>query len=122
MSHELDFLPEKYQKQVAAQLHAHNPRRKISNPKSERHQAAALDEAVGDQAACDSRPIVRFTLHRVKPLDPDNAAGSCKDLLDGLRHAGLIPGDEAWRIRFETEQEKVAHYTDEKTVIEIITP
>jgi hypothetical protein len=66
-----------------------------------------------------SRVTVRFVGFRVRPLDPDNFAGGCKDLLDGLRHAALIPGDEPWLIKFETRQEKVAHRGEEKTVIEI---
>lgn len=44
-----------------------------------------------------------------------------KEIFDGLRHAGLISGDEAWRIDFQTRQEKVAHRWQEKTVIELET-
>jgi hypothetical protein len=55
-------------------------------------------------------------------FDPDNFAGSCKDLLDGCRHAGLIPGDEPWRIIYETAQEQVKSYAQERTLIEIKTP
>ena len=63
--------------------------------------------------------MVSFTGYRVRPLDADNFAGGCKDLLDGLRHAGLIPGD-AWReIRLETSQVKVTAYREEFTDIEI---
>ena len=69
-----------------------------------------------------ARVVVRFTGYRVKPLDPDNFAGSVKDLLDGLRHASLIKGDEWWRIKLETDQVKVAHFTDECTHIEIEYP
>jgi len=68
------------------------------------------------------RVIVRFIGFRVRPLDPDNFAGGCKDLLDGLRHSGLIPGDEPWKIDFQTRQEKVKTYAEEKTVIEIQYP
>jgi hypothetical protein len=42
-------------------------------------------------------------------------------LLDGCRHAGLIPGDEPWRIIYETAQEKVKSYAQERTLIEIET-
>jgi hypothetical protein len=62
---------------------------------------------------------VRFTGFRVKPLDPDNFAASCKDLLDGLRHARLLPSDDPWTITFETIQEKVSHYKQECTIIEL---
>ena len=93
----------------------------IPNTQPERDEAPALGRPIQGEASRIPRIIVRFAGYRVKPLDPDNYAGSVKDLLDGLRHAGLIPGDEPWRITLETEQEKVAHYADEKTVIEITT-
>jgi len=92
----------------------------VPNAQPERHQAPALGRPVQGKEESLRRTTVRFTFHRVRPLDPDNAAGSCKDLLDGLRHAALIPGDEPWRIRLETEQEKVQSYKQEKTVIEVI--
>jgi len=87
-------------------------------------QTPTLDEAVQGEEKGFRRTCVRFTLHRVKYLDPDNAAGSVKDLLDGLRHAGLLSGDEWYRLKLEIDQEKVAHYAEEKTVITImdITP
>lgn len=95
---------------------------RIPNPVTERDQAPALGGANEGKAARDERAVVRFEGYRVRPLDPDNFAGSVKDLLDGLRHAGLIPGDEPWRIRLETEQFKVGSFNQEKTVIEIVTP
>ena len=93
--------------------------RKISNAKPEQNQAAALGGAIQREAKGVQRTIVRFVGHRVRPLDPDNFAGSVKDLLDGLRHANLISGDDPWRIKLETEQVKVNHYDEERTEIEI---
>jgi hypothetical protein len=92
---------------------------KIPNPEPQRHQAPALGKAVPREATGLRRTLVRFTGYRVRPLDPDNFAGSVKDLLDGLRHAGILQGDEPWRIKLETEQEKVGKYSEEKTIIEI---
>ena len=66
------------------------------------------------------RTLVRFIGYRVRPLDPDNFAGSVKDVLDGLRHAGLIPGDEPWKIRLATEQVRVGKFSEERTEIEIV--
>jgi hypothetical protein len=86
---------------------------------AQRYEAPALDGANEGKTNCVHRIRVRFTGFRARPLDPDNFAGSCKDLLDGLRHAGLILGDEPWRIIFETAQEKVKSYAEEKTLIEI---
>jgi hypothetical protein len=100
------------------QLEAYTSRQ-LSHAQSERNQAPALGGAVQRETQSVQRIVVRFTGHRVKPLDPDNFAGSCKDLLDGLRHAGIISGDEPWRIKLETEQVRVPHYKEEKTVIEI---
>lgn len=68
------------------------------------------------------RVRVRFTGYRVRPLDPDNFAASCKDGLDFLRHSHLIEGDEPWRIILETEQVKVRSFKEEKTVIEVEMP
>lgn len=68
------------------------------------------------------RVEVRFTLFRVRCLDPDNAAASTKNLLDGLRHAGLLSEDNPWTIRLQVEQEKVKSFDQEKTEIEINYP
>jgi hypothetical protein len=68
------------------------------------------------------RVRIKFTGHRVKPLDPDNFAGSVKDCLDFLHRSGIIEGDEPWKIILETDQKKVKHYEEEKTEIEIQYP
>ena len=91
----------------------------VPHTKPQCHKTPALVSPVPGEAKSISRPRVCFTLHRVKLLDPDNAAGSVKDLLDGLRHAALIRGDEWHAIKLEVEQEKVDHYSQEKTVITI---
>ncbi len=93
-----------------------------SRPKPERNQAPALGQAKKREVCGMVRPVVQFIGYRVRPLDPDNFAGGCKDLLDGLRHSGLIPGDENWRIQFATDQEKVSSRKEEKTVIRITYP
>jgi hypothetical protein len=95
-------------------------RGQVSDPKPQQDQAPALGASVQGEAEGVRRTTVRFTGFRVHPLDPDNFAGSVKDLLDGLRHASIISGDEPWRIRLETEQVKVAHFADERTEIEIV--
>lgn len=97
----------------------HTTDSQLPHPEPERDQAPALGQTGQGEAQGLERPVVRFTGFRVRPLDPDNFAGSVKDLLDGLRHAGLIPGDEPWRIILETEQVKVGTFKEEKTVITI---
>ncbi len=99
--------------------HENHAPRKISHPKPERDQATALGGTTQGEAGSIPRTRISFTGYRVKPLDPDNFAGSVKDLLDGLRHAQLIFGDEPWKIILETDQVKVSHYADEMTVIDI---
>lgn len=93
--------------------------RKVQNPEPQRHETPTLDATGEGKEKGIHRATVRFTGYRVRPLDPDNFAGSVKDLLDGLRHAGLIIGDEPWRIILETQQVKVGSFKEEKTVIEI---
>jgi hypothetical protein len=99
--------------------HETHNQRQISDSEPQRHQTPALDSPNARKEKSVQRVTVRFIGYRVRPVDPDNFAGGTKDLLDGLRHAGLIPGDEPWRIIFETSQEKVAHYSQERTLIEI---
>lgn len=94
----------------------------IPNPEPQQNQGRTLDRSLQGKTKSLRRVRVRFTGYRAQPLDPDNFAGSVKDLLDGLRHAGLIPGDEHWRILLQTAQEKVESLTQERTMIEIWWP
>lgn len=106
---------------TTAWLHERENRlnRKVRHPESQRDQAPALGGAVPGKTERLPKTVVRFIGYRVTLLDPDNFAGSVKDLLDGLRHAGLLPGDRPDQITLITEQEKVDVYSEEKTVIEI---
>jgi hypothetical protein len=94
----------------------------LRDPEPEPHAPPALDRAAKGKETGLDRVVVCFKSYRVRPLDPDNHAGSCKGLLDGLRHAHLIKGDEWWRIIFQTEQERVSRFSEERTEIEIIYP
>lgn len=119
---DLTGYPPHIQQQIIASLNPRRenpPTRPLPNPEPERHEAPALGSAVQGEESSVPRITVRFIGYRVRPLDPDNFAGSCKDLLDGLRHAGLIPGDEPWRIRYQTEQVRVRSFAEEVTVVEI---
>ncbi len=119
---DLTGYPPHIQLQIIASLnpgHATPSIHPLPHPKPEHHEAPALGGSVQGEKEGVPRITVRFIGYRVRPLDPDNFAGSCKDLLDGLRHAGLIPGDEAWRIRYQTEQVRVRTFAEEVTVAEI---
>lgn len=84
--------------------------------------AQALARRSEGEASRTELPLVRFTLRRVRLLDVDAEGGSCKDLLDGLQYAGLIHGDRKDQIRFQVDQQKVAHFYEEETIIEIEYP
>ena len=94
----------------------------LQRSEPQRDQAPALVGANAREEKGVERAVVRFIGYRLRPLDPDNFAGGCKDLLDGLRHAKLLAGDEPWRIIFQTEQIKAQTRAEERTVIEIEYP
>lgn len=92
------------------------PRRKRDKPK----RASTLVNTVQRAESGAQRPIVRFVVYRVRLLDPDNNARSCKDLLDGLRYAQILSDDTKAKIDFSADQEKVKNKVQERTEIEII--
>lgn len=94
----------------------------LPDPQPKRDQAKPLVKAIPRETESLPRIVVRFIGRRVQPLDPDNFAGSVKDLLDGLRHAGLIPEDGYQDVRLITEQERVRSFGEEETLIEITWP
>jgi len=73
-------------------------------------------------ASADRRVIVRIIGYRVQLCDPDNFAGGVKALLDNIRHATLIPNDRPEDIKLETDQVRVRHKSEQKTVIELEYP
>lgn len=94
----------------------------LQDPELKRDQTAALGYANAGKTQGLGRISLRFIGYRVRPLDPDNFAGGTKDLIDGLRHAKLIPNDSPEAITLETEQVRVAHRKDECTIIDIEYP
>lgn len=93
------------------------PEDPVQDPQSERNQTPALVGSVSGKDQGVPRITIRFIGSRVRPLDPDNFAGGCKDLLDGLRHAGLIPGDAPDQVRCIFDQIKVSSKKHEGTEI-----
>jgi hypothetical protein len=96
------------------------PQLQYADPKQ--NKKAALDRAIPGKEKSQGRVTVRYRLCRVRPLDPDNAQGSTKDCTDELCRCGLLPGDDPTKIILIVEQEKVKHYSDERTEIEIEYP
>lgn len=61
--------------------------------------------------------LVRVTSYRKRPLDDDNICE--KYVVDCLRYAGLIPGDEPGKTRIEATCKKVGKEEPESTRVEI---
>lgn len=96
----------------------HKTVREVLPEKSELGKANALDPVVSGKGKSQGRITVRFVLCRARLLDVDAVAGCCKDLLDGLQDACLIPGDRQDDITFEARQKKVGK-KDEGVIIDI---
>jgi len=99
-----------------------NPDRSLQNTVVECQPSPALGEAAEGEETLLGSVLVRFTGYRVRPLDPDNFAGSTKNAVDFIRRVGLISGDEPWTITLQTSQVRVRSFKEEKTVIEVIYP
>jgi hypothetical protein len=95
---------------------------KLSYADVKSNKTATLDPAIQRKKESSGRATVRYRLCRVRPLDPDNATGSTKDLTDALCLCGLLQGDDPTKITLIVEQERVKSYSDERTEIEIEWP
>ena len=96
--------------------HPLNPQ--VSHSKSQQRPEKLVRGGEGETQGA-GRTALRFTLRRVRLLDPCAKYGSCKALIDGLRYAGIIYNDREEDITLEVVQEKIAHFKDEETLIEI---
>lgn len=99
--------------------HELKTRRQLQGPQPEpvvRHEPLAKDEGKKEGAR---RTFVRIISLRSRLLDPDNLCP--KSIIDGLRYAGLIPGDTPEDIELSVIQEKCAK-SEERTEIELIIP
>ena len=66
----------------------------------------SLPSANQDEAGGHASISLVITLHRSRLLDADNAAGSCKPIIDALRYARIIPEDNPQAIKLEVRQVK----------------
>jgi hypothetical protein len=96
--------------------------RQVRDPEPKRDPETALDEMEEGEAEGNKRIGIRFVGYRCKLLDPDNFAGSTKDLIDGLRKFGAITEDTPDKITLETEQVRVRKRKEERTEIVITYP
>ena len=95
---------------------------KLPAKEPQRTPRETLERTVQGKAEGDERIGLSYVLHRVRLLDPDNAFGATKTITDCLCEVGLLPGDAANQIKLDVEQIKVAHFEDEKTVLNITYP
>jgi hypothetical protein len=101
--------------------HENHPHRKLSTSKPAQ-QPPALGEIGSGEASGAGRPVVSFRMRRVRLLDRDGKFAAVKNLCDGLQYAGLIRGDREDQIDLQVTQERVIHFFEENTEIEIDIP
>lgn len=104
---------------TSEQYAAYQARRLPSRPQPEH---VVLDDTLGTAPGKEEHPhriAVCITSFRRRLLDPDNLIGGAKYFVDGLRYAGLIPGDNPEQITLEVSQVKVKTKHEERTEIEI---
>jgi hypothetical protein len=93
-----------------AQLCAKEPERDV--------RPAVVDPVPGKEKS-DERARVSIVMFRVRLLDPDNAYGSAKPLIDCLRTCNLISDDSEKEIELTVTQEKVNHFNEQRTEVKI---
>jgi hypothetical protein len=70
-------------------------------------------------AAPDVRFVAIVTVKTVRPRDYDGLGAASKHYLDGLRLCGLFPDDSPDHFECLAVAERVRHFREEETIIEI---
>lgn len=83
---------------------------------------SALGDPVAGKEKGDERIVLSYVLYRVRLLDPDAIDGATKVCTDCLQQIGLIPDDSSKHIDLQVTQEKVAHYSEQRTELKITYP
>lgn len=86
-------------------------------PESNTRKPIALAHESKERSASGSRLRVAITSRRCRLIDADNLCP--KFLIDAMRYEHLIPDDSPDHIILEVHQEKVAHKSEEGTLVEI---
>ena len=76
--------------------------------------------AVQRKKETPKRRVLRIISYRTRTCDTDNLCP--KWIVDALRYSKLIEDDTPEHIELQIRQEKVAHRTEEKTILEIEIP
>lgn len=79
---------------------------RLPDPITKSYTPPALEGGAQREKEGAKRPVVRIIRCSTRLLDEDNLWGSVKPLLDQLRIAGLIPGDDPGSIELKVEQYK----------------
>jgi hypothetical protein len=95
---------------------------RIRSAEPQRPARSALVDPLPGEAQDHGRIALCYRIFRVRLLDQENLNGSTKPVTDCLVQIGLIPDDDPKTIEIETSQEKVAHYSQERTTIHITYP
>lgn len=99
-----------------------NANHSIQPAESEPAAGDALGRPDKGKEESKRRVALRYRIFRVRPQDTDNSYGSTKQITDALVLSGLIQGDDPTQITTIVEQEKVAHFTQERVEIKITWP
>jgi len=91
----------------------------LSRPVTQSSAQASLGDRASRKASRAARTRLSYCASLVRPLDPDNLAGSTKYCTDALVRSGLLHGDSPEQIEIVWSQKKVAHFDEEKLTITI---
>lgn len=85
----------------------------------EQDATRSLAGGVGGETQSDARIMVRIERRGLRLLDPDNLYGAHKYIIDALRTAELIPGDDPESINLIVTQTRVKCREEIQTIVEI---
>lgn len=114
---ELELIKQRFPLSAAVIKRSLDAETESSRPKPEQvvcHEPVAKKTG---EAGYPDRVRVSITSFRIRLCDPDNLCP--KYFVDCLRYAGLIKNDRPEDIVLEVRQQKVAHKSEEGTLVEI---
>jgi len=98
---------------AAAELKQDRPTKQVGSVQAQEGNVESDDR-------CNGRIVITIRCYAARRCDPDNLY--VKDLIDGLRHAGLIPEDDPDTIELNQKQFKVTHKSEERVAVTIKYP
>lgn len=116
---ELELIKQRYPVSKAVIKRSLDAETELSRPKSQpavRHEPLAAVAGKESGPTCARHRVAVICL-RCRLQDSDNCC--VKYVVDALRHEQLIPDDSPDHIVLEVRQQKVAHKSEEGTLVEI---